>query len=65
MRHLMQGFILAFVWLGCIVVGYLIPYFADPRHGVEFALAASLGMAVGAVLGLFLGYGIAKLVIRT
>ena len=65
MRYLMQGFIIAGVWIGCIVTGYLIPYVADPRHDVEFAMAAFLGMIVGGVLGPFLGYGIARLVVRT
>ena len=65
MHHLIQGSILAIVWLGCIAVGYFSPYFTDPRHDVEFAMDAYFGAIAGAVLGPFIGYAIARLVSRT
>jgi len=51
------------VWLGCIVLGWFISYWADPNHDVEWTWAAGIGVIVGGVLfGPLLGYSAAKIV---
>ena len=64
MRYLLQGSVFVVIWFGCVAIGWLIPYYADPRHDVEFAIAATLGVISGAIVGLILGYWTAMAVFR-
>ena len=65
MRHLLMGTVFAAVWTGCVVAGLAIPWVADPKHDVEFALAGCIGMITGGLLGPLIGYLAVRLAIRT
>lgn len=61
MKRLQKVLVFIGAWVGCVAVGWLVPYVADPRHDVEWAMGTFIAMAVGAFLGPIVGYWTVKL----